>query len=128
MSYPLSTDKLGDAALHIKALAEWADARLPVLGLETLYTGVVSLNPPSDLGLTFARIRNPQCIITNVHWVTGETSGSGEAVWSLQFPVWGILSGSPSNMVWARGINGALQGNVVGSKAKVCAFGWGTPA
>ena len=126
MSYPLPTAKLGDTALAIKALAEWTDARLPSLGIETLYTGLVSLNPPSDIGLTFTRIRDPQVIITNVKWVQGEWTTQNPE-YSLQYPVWAILSGSPNNMIWARGINGASGANVAGSKAKVCAFGFGTP-
>jgi hypothetical protein len=123
MTHPVSTDKLGDLAVAIKALADWADPRLPGLGIEVQSLGNAATGPTGDFAVTLQTIVNAQCIVTASY----HPSGNPDPSWvQLQVPVFGVLSGSPPNLLWIRcmGQNGAP---IVNRHVSVCVYAWGTP-
>lgn len=119
--YPLPTEKLGDLAAEIQALAEWADARLPGLGTEVI-TGHYTTNGTGDLVQKFATITNVQCVLQAAF-----LNVPGAPSWvTLTVPVFAILSGSPADTIWAHCVNqaGVAHANVA---VQCCFYAWGTP-
>jgi hypothetical protein len=125
-AYPLNTEKLGDLAWEIQELAQWADARLPGTGIETVSTGNVQTNAYGDIAVTFQTITNVQAVLQSVYL----TTGSGAPSWmALQVPVWLVQPTSNPDMIIARCVGQATDAGAVLANAwvNVCAYGWGTP-
>lgn len=126
MTYPAQTDKLGDLAVAIKNLAEYADARLPSLGVEVIHTGPIRTNASGDIAVQFQTITNVQCIIQSCTVVpTAGLSPAPTSVNSLQTPTWAILSGSPADTIWARCV--VFMPTTGGIWVNCTLYGWGTP-
>lgn len=121
MTYPQPTDKLGDLAVAIKALADWADARLPGTAIE-VFSGLKNTNGTGDITHTFATITEVQCIVQAAY----DANPSQPSWVTLQIPQYAILSGSAPDTIYARAYR--IDGTPLTSReVMVCIYGWGVP-
>lgn len=120
MTYPQPTDKLGDLALAIKALAEWADPRLPGTAIETIFLADSLTNVTGDVAVQFQTITNVSAVVTQTY------AASGQAWEKLQCPVTTLLGGAPADTIWFRCVDN--MGRIFANKyISVSIYGWGTP-
>jgi hypothetical protein len=121
--YPLTTEKLGDFAAEVQAFAEWADPRLPGLGVEVV-TGHYTTNNNGDFAQTFSRITNVQAIVCPAF--LNQTS---PPLWvQLAVPVTMILPGSPPDTLWVRVYAQAPTATPLANQpVQVCFYAWGVP-
>jgi hypothetical protein len=119
--YPLSTEKLGDLAVEIQQLADWANTRLPGTGVEVI-TGHYSTNVSGDISVLFTTITNVQCVIGAAF--LNQTS---PPLWvQLTVPVFAILASPQPDIIVAR-VYSQAGVPLVSQPVQVCWYGWGTP-
>ena len=119
--YPVGTELLGDFAAEVKAFAEWADPRLPGLGVEVI-TGHYTTNNTGDIAQTFTRITNVQAIVCPAF--LNQTS---PPLWvQLTVPITVLIPCPDPTTLWVRCYSQAHT-PLANQPVQVCFYAWGTP-
>jgi len=119
--YPLPTEKLGDFAAEVKAFADWADPKLPGLGVQVV-TGHYTTNANGDVVQVFSRITNVQAIVCPVF-----LNQTAPPLWvQLTVPITVILAGAPADTLWVRCYSQART-PLTNQNVQLCFYSWGTP-